>query len=106
MLGLSRLGVSTPGPFLLSKRNPDMTKQTKGWTPERRAAQRERMLKNKPWEKSTGPRTRRGKKISSANATKHGLHSAEIKAIRKILSEQSAFIDDCKLFERMARKTN
>lgn len=45
---------------------------TKGWTEERRQKARERILKNKPWEKSTGPRTAEGKRKSSLNAVKHG----------------------------------
>src|SRR3954451_21000362 len=32
-----------------------------GWTPERRARQAEAIQQWKPWEKSTGPRTTRGK---------------------------------------------
>jgi len=38
------------------------------WTPERRARQREIIRKNKPWLKSTGPRTPEGKAVSSQNA--------------------------------------
>ena len=58
-----------------------MSKETKGWTPERRAAQRERMLKNKPWEKSTGPKTREGKVRASRNAWKTGQYARERKAL-------------------------
>ncbi len=35
---------------------------------EFRLMQRERILNNKPWNKSTGPRTIEGKKISSLNS--------------------------------------
>lgn len=38
------------------------------WTEERRARQAEIIRQNKPWEKSTGPRTEEGKAISSRNA--------------------------------------
>ncbi len=48
---------------------------TKGWTDERRQKARERILKNKPWEKSTGPKTKAGKEKSSLNALKHGMCS-------------------------------
>lgn len=42
---------------------------TKGaWTPERRAKQAAVIARTLPWEKSTGPRTERGKAISSRNA--------------------------------------
>ena len=42
------------------------------WTPERRARQAELIRKVKPWEKSTGPRTKEGKAIASQNARVHG----------------------------------
>lgn len=38
------------------------------WTLERRKKQRERIMQNKPWLKSTGPITEDGKKASSQNA--------------------------------------
>lgn len=38
------------------------------WTPERRAKQREIIARTKPWERSTGPRTAKGKARSSQNA--------------------------------------
>lgn len=40
------------------------------WTPERRAAQAERIRQTKPWAASTGPRTAEGKASSSRNAFK------------------------------------
>lgn len=40
------------------------------WTPERRAAQAERIRQTKPWAASTGPRTAEGKASSSRNAYK------------------------------------
>lgn len=45
------------------------------WTEERRQKARERILKNKPWKKSTGPRTADGKRASALNALKHGNRS-------------------------------
>ncbi len=41
-----------------------------GWTPERRAKQAEAIRRNKPWLRSTGPRTAEGKAIASRNADK------------------------------------
>lgn len=38
------------------------------WTEERRARQREIIQQTKPWLKSTGPRTKNGKAVSSQNA--------------------------------------
>lgn len=49
---------------------------TKGWTPERRAAQTERIRAQKPWEKSTGPRSAAGKDRCRRNALKHGRYAA------------------------------
>lgn len=37
------------------------------WTPERRAKQAERCREGKPWERSTGPRTKEGKDRSAQN---------------------------------------
>lgn len=48
-----------------------------GWTPQRRARQREAIQRWRPWEQSTGPKTDEGKDASSQNALKHGLRSAE-----------------------------
>jgi len=42
-----------------------------GWTPERRAKQREAIRRWKPWEKSTGPRTPLGK----AESARNGFHA-------------------------------
>lgn len=50
------------------------------WTPERRAKQAEVIRRNKPWEKSTGPRTPEGKAVSSRNADKGG-HREEARAM-------------------------
>jgi hypothetical protein len=38
------------------------------WTEERKARQRELIRTLKPWEKSTGPRTKAGKDVVSRNA--------------------------------------
>lgn len=39
-------------------------------TPKQRQLQRERIMKSKPWLKSTGPKTEIGKSISKMNALK------------------------------------
>jgi len=48
--------------------------------------------KNKPWEQSTGPTTPTGKACSARNAKKSGLHTAEIKRLKKLLRQQKKFI--------------
>ena len=68
--------------------------KTKGWSDERRAAQRERCLANKPWEHNTGPRTDQGKAISAQNALRHGLHSADYLALSDALLRQHAYLLD------------
>ena len=62
----------------------------KHWSPEARAAARLRVISSKPWKKSTGPRTERGKKISSMNAYKHGYYSQEMRDIRALLRVMDA----------------
>ena len=56
------------------------------WTPEQRAAAAERIRQNKPWEKSTGPRTRAGKKRSSKNAVRHGQDADLLRRTRKLMA--------------------
>src|SRR6266516_3609864 len=41
-----------------------------GWTPDRRARQRELIQRWKPWERSTGPKTAEGKARVARNAYK------------------------------------
>lgn len=62
------------------------------WTDEQRAAAAERIRASKPWEKSTGPRTSRGKKKSSQNAVKHGNDTNLIRTAHKALTLQSEFL--------------
>lgn len=47
----------------------------RGWNAERAEIQRQRCLANRPWERSTGPRTSEGKDISKWNAFRHGRRS-------------------------------
>ena len=62
------------------------------WTPERRAAQAARCRANRPWEKSTGPKTAAGKARCALNSHKHGHRSAEMQTIRHILHMHGLFI--------------
>ena len=58
-----------------------------GWTPEQRAAAAQRCRDKKPWTKSTGPKTDRGKYISCHNALKHGRYDAGSREDRRVLSQ-------------------
>ena len=62
------------------------------WTEERRRAQAERARAQKPWLKSTGPRSVEGKKIASRNSYKHGLRSAPVHNLRKYMRDQRRFV--------------
>jgi len=65
---------------------------TNGWTDERREKQAERIRRQKPWEKSTGPRSSKGKAVSSKNALKHGLYGAESEVIKALLRMNADFL--------------
>ena len=62
------------------------------WTEERRIAQAERMRALKPWRKTKGPVTEEGKKRSSMNALKHGMHSDAVRELRRVLKLQKEFL--------------
>ncbi len=55
------------------------------WTPQRRAAQAQRMRQQKLWLKATGPKTVEGKQRVAKNALGHGLYSVAFKQQLKIL---------------------
>jgi len=62
------------------------------WTPEARARQREIIIKSKPWEKSTGPKTLEGKEIVACNPIKHGLFTPEGETLLRTLATQSRYM--------------
>lgn len=76
-------------------------RHSRGWPPERRAAQAARCRAAKPWRKSTGPKSDAGKKIVSLNAYKHGLRSAawtlEVRRFHAILRLQRAYLRRVKM---------
>jgi len=65
-----------------------------GWTPDRKAKQRKAIYRWRPWEKSTGPKSKAGKDRVALNAFKHGKRSreamAEMRLLREILRECDA----------------
>lgn len=63
-----------------------------GWTPERRAAQAERIRRVKPWRKSTGPRTEDGKEAVKNNACRHGWRSEDMREVYRLLRCQRQFV--------------
>jgi len=65
---------------------------TRGWPPERRAAQSKRMKAMKIWKKSTGPKTAKGKAICARNAVKHGYTSQAWRQYRCALAKVARFI--------------
>jgi hypothetical protein len=69
-----------------------MPAMTKGWPPARRRAQAARMRAQKPWLRSTGPRTANGKARSRLNGYKHGLRSQAMRRLKSLLREQRRFM--------------
>ena len=57
------------------------------WKDEGRAKQAERIKMWKPWLKSTGPKTEEGKSVSSMNAFKTGVHSADLRELEAVFKE-------------------
>ena len=62
------------------------------WTEGRRKKQAEAIRRNKPWEKSTGPRTKGGKARSRLNAVKHGEPSRAFLLIKAMARENMKYI--------------
>lgn len=59
-----------------------------GWTPERRARQAELIRLWRPWEKSTGPKTAKGKSVVSQNSFKGGWRE-QLRDLARVLKMQS-----------------
>lgn len=84
----------------------------KGWSAERRQKQAQRCRQNKPWEKSTGPKTTEGKKWSSLNAFKHGGRCRILDESREMLrlnwefvsSAERVLLDSVTVMELEARR--
>jgi hypothetical protein len=67
-------------------------KESKGWTPERRAVQSARIRAAKPWLRSTGPRSFSGKRRCRMNGLKHGHRSRKMQTLLKLLAAQKTFV--------------
>ncbi|MBI1258537.1 MAG: hypothetical protein GC204_13800 [Chloroflexi bacterium] len=75
-----------------------MSKPSKGWSERRKKQQACNARRTKPWEKSTGPKSAVGKRISSMNAYKTGHHSAAYAALRAALRLNREFLRYVALF--------
>jgi len=62
------------------------------WPEKRRKKQAENCRKTKPEQHSTGPKTPEGKATASQNARKHGLRSAEVTELKRLLKTQRELI--------------
>ncbi len=54
------------------------------WTEQSRKKQSELIKQVKPWKRSTGPKTRQGKRRSSQNALRTGEHTELVRTLRQI----------------------
>lgn len=64
-----------------------MNSLANGWTPERRERQAALIRNWRPWEKSTGPKTDKGKAVAAMNAYKGGEREL-LRLVSRFLREQ------------------
>jgi len=62
--------------------------------------QAERIRRNKPWERSTGPKSATGKARSKMNAFKHGEYMSEGQILRDALKLNQVFVERALLYEK------
>ena len=68
------------------------------WTEEERRKQAEAVKRWKPWEKSTGPKSRAGKDRAKMNALKHGNYALSRQALRLALQLNRDFLKQVALW--------
>jgi hypothetical protein len=73
------------------------------WTDNDRLKQAERIRNQKPWLKSTGPRTISGKRASSLNAYRHGHYTTEMKQILLYLRLQKKYIATLRFLSKQGK---
>ena len=64
-----------------------------GWTAERCKRQSELIQRWRPWEKSKGPRTRKGKALVARNAYKGGTRTV-LRSLARALRERRDVLED------------
>ncbi|MCB9982561.1 MAG: hypothetical protein H6861_02640 [Rhodospirillales bacterium] len=69
-----------------------MKRKTKGWSEERRRKQAEHCRQTKPWTSTPGPQSEEGKARAAQNALEHGLRSAEMHELRRLLRKHRAVL--------------
>ncbi len=74
------------------------------WTDEERAAQALKIRQQKPWKHASGARMQEGKEKSRMNALKHGIYSAETKAIYAYFAECRHVIQQARILMRMKKE--
>jgi hypothetical protein len=67
------------------------------WTPEERARQSKLIRRWKLWKQSTGAKTVTGKASCKVNAYKHGMRSAETKAMRRTISQHRRMLRELQI---------
>lgn len=73
------------------------------WTDDDRLKQAERIRNQKPWLKSTWPRSISSKRASSLNTYKHGHYTAEMKQFFLYLRLQKTYISTLRFLKRQEK---